>query len=51
MKKHNTKIALFLAVVILACQIARGINLKIEHFEDGAGRITYCLPYPFGICD
>lgn len=20
-------------------------DLKIEHFEDGSGRITYCLPF------
>lgn len=26
-------------------QIARGLDVQIEHFEDGSGRITYCLPF------
>lgn len=33
------------ALIFGLSQIARGMDLKIEHFEDGSGRITYCLPF------
>ena len=35
-------------IVFFGSLIVNVPGLKIEHFEDGSGRITYCLPT--GIC-
>jgi len=38
-----------LLIVALALAAARACDIEIEHFEDGSGRITYCIP--FSLCD
>lgn len=48
MKKTNYYIsmALYIALFVLGImQIARGLNVEYHHFEDGSGRLTYCLPF------
>ena len=36
---------LVILLVICALKLAQ---ISVEHFEDGSGRITYCLP--FSLC-
>lgn len=45
MKKTLLYVLLVAQVLIGALQIAHGLDMKVEHFEDGSGRITYCLPF------
>ena len=39
-------LALYLALVALVAWHA--LDVQVTHFEDGSGRVTYCLP--FSLC-
>jgi hypothetical protein len=30
---------------VLALAAARACDVQVTHFEDGSGRVTYCLPF------
>jgi len=43
-----TKMMTIVFFVITLYFAAKSADIEIEHFEDGSGRITYCLP--FSLC-
>lgn len=44
MKKITLYTLYFVLIVSGLLQIAEGLDLQYSHYEDGSGRITYCLP-------
>ena len=40
----TAKLALALWLIVIAFNLALSADIRLEHFEDGAGIITYCLP-------
>ena len=47
---HTTKLTLlilWLSVFFALCTLLS--DIRLEHFEDGSGTITYCVP--FALCD
>lgn len=39
-----------IAIVAASVLAARAVNLKFSHFEDGSGKVSWCLPNPLGDC-
>lgn len=45
MNKKLLHVVWIVSTLIALLLVLRGLDVEIEHFEDGAGKITYCLPF------